>query len=115
MSDLVNEKRYQGNVQALILDWSGTTEDAYVVAPTVVFVEVFKRQNVEISMAEARAPMGLRKDLHIKALTEIDQIREGWKNVHGKYPNQTDVDRMFADIEPGIEDVNRRLSLGERP
>ena len=41
MSDLVNEKRYQGNVQALILDWSGTTEDAYVVAPTVVFVEVF--------------------------------------------------------------------------
>ena len=100
MSDLVNEKRYQGNVQALILDWSGTTADAYVVAPAVVFVEVFKRQNVEISMAEARAPMGLRKDLHIKALTEIDQIRERWKNLHGKYPDQTDVDRMFADFVP---------------
>ena len=100
MSDLVNEKRYQGNVQALILDWSGTTADAYVVAPAVVFVEVFKRQDVEISMAEARGPMGLRKDLHIKALTEIDQIRERWKNVHGKYPNQTDVDRMFADFVP---------------
>ena len=38
----------------------------------VVFVEVFKRQNVEISMPEARGPMGLRKDLHIKALTEVD-------------------------------------------
>ena len=44
-----------GKVQAVILDWSGTTADAYVVAPAVVFVDVFKRQNVEISMAEAEA------------------------------------------------------------
>ena len=31
----------------MILDWSGTTADAYVIAPTVVFVEVFKKQGVE--------------------------------------------------------------------
>ncbi|GIS64880.1 MAG: hypothetical protein CM1200mP3_11280 [Chloroflexota bacterium] len=54
MESLINEKRYRGKVQAVILDWSGTTADAYVVAPAVVFFEVFKRQNVEISMAEAR-------------------------------------------------------------
>ena len=100
MESLINEKRYRGKVQAVILDWSGTTADAYVVAPAVVFVEVFKRQNVEISMAEARGPMGLRKDLHIKALTEIDEIKERWKSIHGKYPDQTDVDRMFEDFVP---------------
>ena len=100
MESLINEKRYRGKVQAVILDWSGTTADAYVVAPAVVFVEVFKRQNVEISMAEARGPMGLRKDLHIKALTEVDEIKERWKSIHGKYPDQTDVDKMFEDFVP---------------
>ena len=100
MESLINEKRYRGKVQAVILDWSGTTADAYVVAPAVVFVEVFKRQNVEISMAEARGPMGLRKDLHIKALTEVDEIKERWKRIHGKYPDQTDVDKMFEDFVP---------------
>ena len=74
MTNYLDEKRYNGKVQAVILDWSGTTADAYVVAPAVVFVEVFKKQNVEISMAEARGPMGLRKDLHIKALSEVDEI-----------------------------------------
>ncbi len=123
MNKYVEEKRYRGKVQAVILDWSGTTADAYVVAPAVVFVKVFKRQNVEISMAEARGPMGLRKDLHIKALTEVDEIKERWKNVHGKYPDQSDVDRMFADfvplqldclrkyttLLPGVAEVTQRL------
>ena len=123
MNKYVEEKKYRGKVQALILDWSGTTADAYVVAPATVFVEVFKRQNVEISMPEARGPMGLRKDLHIKALTEVDTIKERWKGVHGKYPDQSDVDRMFADfvplqldclrkyttLLPGVAEVTQRL------
>ena len=74
-------------------------------------------------MAEARGPMGLRKDLHIKALTEVDEIKERWKNVHSKYPDQSDVDRMFADfvplqldclrkyttLLPGVAEVTQRL------
>ncbi len=99
-SDYVYTRSYRGKVKALILDWSGTTADAYVLAPAVVFVDVFKKHGVEISMPEARGPMGLRKDLHIKALTEEPEIRERWKGVHGKYPDQDDVDRMFADFVP---------------
>lgn len=34
-------RTYRGKVRAVILDWSGTTADAYVIAPAVVFVEVF--------------------------------------------------------------------------
>lgn len=99
-ADFVFSRSYRGKVQALILDWSGTTADKYVVAPAVVFVEVFKRQGVEISMAEARGPMGLRKDLHIAALTKVPAIAERWKAKFGKYPDQADVDRMFADFVP---------------
>ena len=114
---------YRGKVKALILDWSGTAADAYVLAPAVVFVEVFKKHRVEISMQEARGPMGLRKDLHIKALTEVDTIKERWKSVYGKYPDQKDVDNMFKDfvpmqldclrqytgLLPGIAEVTQRL------
>ena len=99
-SDYVYTRSYRGKVKAVILDWSGTTADAYVLAPAVVFVDVFKKHGVDISMPEARGPMGLRKDLHIKALTEVPEIRERWKAVHGKYPEQDDVDRMFADFVP---------------
>lgn len=123
MSDFVYSRSYRGRVKALVLDWSGTTADAYVVAPAVVFVEVFRNQGVEISMAEARGPMGLRKDLHIKALTEDPVIFERWKSIKGKLPDQGDVDAMFADfvplqldclrkytdLLPGVAEVTQRL------
>ena len=99
-TDCVYRREYRGQVKAVILDWSGTTVDAYVIAPAVVFVEVFKKQGVEISMLEARGPMGLRKDLHIKALTQDPEIRQRWKSVKGKYPDQSDVDSMFEDFVP---------------
>ena len=99
-SEYVFSREYRGKVKGLVLDWSGTTLDAYVIAPAVVFVEVFRNQGVDITMEEARGPMGLRKDLHIKALTEVPEIRERWKAVKGTDPDQGDVDAMFADFVP---------------
>ena len=121
--DFTYTRTYRGKIQALVLDWSGTLADAYVIAPAIVFVEVFKNQGVEISMLEARGPMGLRKDLHIKKLTEDPVIAERWKSVKGKYPDQGDVDTMFkdfvpaqlkclrqyTDLLPGVKDVCLRL------
>jgi len=99
-SDYVYTRGYRGKVKGIVLDWSGTTADAYVLAPAVVFVEVFKKHGVEISMAEARGPMGLRKDLHIEQLTLVPEIAERWKGIHGSYPDQGSVDAMFADFVP---------------
>ncbi|KAL3854830.1 hypothetical protein ACJMK2_014073 [Sinanodonta woodiana] len=93
-------RTYVGPAKAVILDWSGTTADKYVLAPAVVFVSVFKKHGVPISMKESRIPMGLRKDLHIKAITELPEVRQRWKDVHGKYPDQSDVDNMFKDFVP---------------
>ena len=98
--DFVYNRNYTGQVKGLILDWSGTTADAYVLAPAVVFVQVFQKHGVEVAMSEARGPMGLRKDLHIKAMTEIPETRERWYGIHGQYPTQQDVDRMFEDFVP---------------
>ncbi|MCH7542393.1 MAG: phosphonoacetaldehyde hydrolase [Proteobacteria bacterium] len=108
--NFVYERSYRGKVKALVLDWSGTVADAYVLAPAVVFAEVFKKHGVEISMFEARGPMGLRKDLHIKALTETPEIRHRWKEIKGKDPDQGDVDAMFEDFVPMQLDCLRQYT-----
>jgi phosphonoacetaldehyde hydrolase len=88
------------NVAYVMLDCSGTTMDRYVDAPAIVFVEVFKKYGLEISMPEARAPMGLRKDLHIRAITQTPSVRERFAAKFGREPGQGDVDKMFADFVP---------------
>jgi len=87
-------------IRYVILDCSGTTMDRYVDAPALVFVEVFRDFGVEISMAEARVPMGLRKDLHIEALTRQSAIRERWREAHGSDPGPADVEAMFEVFVP---------------
>ncbi|CAL1536285.1 unnamed protein product [Lymnaea stagnalis] len=95
-----HSRSYVGPVKACILDWSGTTIDKFVLAPAIVFVETFKKHKLTISMAEARVPMGIRKDLHIKAITELPEVRQRWKDVHGRYPDQRDVDALYKDLVP---------------
>lgn len=99
-SEYVYKRTYQGRVKGLILDWSGTTADAFVIAPAIVFVEAFEKHGVEISMEEARGPMGLRKDLHIAALMEVPEIRDRWTKVYDAEPTQKDVDAVFGDFVP---------------
>ena len=103
-------KRYTGPVRACILDWSGTTADRYVIAPAVVFREVFEKFGVPISMPEARLPMGLRKDLHIKAITKIPEVRQRWFDKYKAYPTQKDVDKMFKDFVPMQLDCLRKYT-----
>jgi len=99
-SEYTFARTYRGKIKCAVLDWSGTLADAYVIAPAVVFVEVFKSQGVEISMEEARGPMGLRKDIHIKKLTEDPVIAARWEKIKGKPPTQADVDAMFVEFVP---------------
>lgn len=99
-NEYVYKREYRGNIKGVILDWSGTTIDKYVMAPAVVFVEVFKKYNVPITMREARLPMGLRKDLHIKAIMEIPDVKNRWKDIYGNYPTDEDVNHMFEDFVP---------------
>jgi phosphonoacetaldehyde hydrolase len=108
--DTENVERSVGYV---MLDCSGTTMDRYVDAPAIVFVEVFRRYGLEISMPEARAPMGLRKDLHIAAITRIPSVRERFVAKFGREPAQSDVDAMFAVFVPTQLDLLRKGNYHE--
>jgi phosphonoacetaldehyde hydrolase len=93
-------RSYRGKIQAVLLDWAGTTMDFGCVAPAVVFVEVFKRKGVPITMEEARAPMGAHKRVHIQRITQLDSVRRRWKEARGRLPNDDDVEAMFTDFVP---------------
>jgi len=91
---------YNGRIKACILDWSGTTVDAHVLAPAVVFVAVFKKHGVNISMKEARKPMGLRKDLHIKEILKMPEVNQRWCQIKGSIPTNKDAEELFKDFVP---------------
>lgn len=94
------QRTYRGPIEAVILDWAGTTMDYGCMAPAVVFVEVYKRKQVPISMEEARIPMGAHKKVHIRKISEIESVRRRWQETHGRLPNDDDIDAMFADFIP---------------
>ncbi|MEK7245452.1 MAG: phosphonoacetaldehyde hydrolase [Pseudomonadota bacterium] len=96
----VYQRSYRGPIKAVILDWAGTTMDFGCMAPAVVFVEVYKRKGVPISMEEARAPMGAHKRVHIKKISELESVRRRWLETHHRLPDDGDVDAMFAEFVP---------------
>lgn len=66
----VYRRTYKGTVKLVIFDWAGTTMDYGCHAPAVVFVEVFKRRGVEITMEQARV-------FPPEAVVKIDDTKPG--------------------------------------
>ena len=93
-----------GPVRGVILDWAGTAVDYGCVGPVAVFIEVFKRRGVEVTAAEARKPMGLMKKDHVRQMCADPSVAAKWEAVHGRQPNEGDVDAMYQDVEPLMVD-----------
>lgn len=98
--DFAYKRSYTGPIEAVLFDWAGTTMDFGCLAPAHVFVEVFKRQQIPITIEEARAPMGAHKRVHIERITELESVRARWQQIHGRAPTGDDVSAMFADFVP---------------
>ena len=98
--DFLFQRSYRGNLKCAILDWAGTTMDYGVYAPAVVFLEVFRRHGVEITMEEARAPMGIHKKMHLREIAETPAVAARWRQVIGREVQAEDIDHMFADFVP---------------
>jgi phosphonoacetaldehyde hydrolase len=93
-------QRPSGPIQAVILDWAGTTVDHGSIAPVMAFVETFRLHDVEISVEEARGPMGMHKCDHIRAITQMPLVAALWEAAHGRQPNETDVAAMYEEFIP---------------
>lgn len=91
---------YTGPLKAAIFDWAGTTLDFGCMAPSVVFVEVFKRHGVPITIEQARGPMGANKRVHIQEIAAMDEVAAKWEAAHGRKPAGEDIDAMYRDFVP---------------
>ena len=87
-------------LQAVIFDWAGTMLDFGSLAPTQIFVEAFASFGLQISLAQARGPMGLSKWQHIRTLLDDPQIARDWQSLHGQLPSDADVDAIYARFMP---------------
>lgn len=92
--------QYQGPIQAIILDWAGTTIDFGSLAPVRAFIELFEREGVNASQAQAREPMGTEKREHITRMLSNADIQQQWQSVKGKPHTQADIDRLYDDFLP---------------
>lgn len=92
--------RYRGPLKAVILDWAGTTMDYGCYAPAEVFMEVFKRQGVEITIEQARAPMGAHKKVHIAAIAAMPDVARRWQAKYGRPCSEEDIEAMFREFVP---------------
>jgi phosphonoacetaldehyde hydrolase len=92
-------------IAAVIFDWAGTMVDFGSRAPMGAFVEAYRRFGVEISIAQAREPMGLPKRDHIAALMADSEIAARWAAAHGKKPGEVEIDALYDVFVPLNADV----------
>jgi phosphonoacetaldehyde hydrolase len=87
-------------IKLVVLDWAGTVIDFGCLAPSGAFVAAFAQKGVEVSLAEARGPMGLHKKDHIRAMLRTDAVGEKWRAAAGRDWAETDVEELYRTVTP---------------
>lgn len=87
-------------LKAVVFDWAGTTVDHGSCAPAIVFQEIFRRQGIEISVEQAREPMGMAKREHIATITRMPDVSARWIAKFGREASAEDVDSMYEEFLP---------------
>ncbi len=98
------------NIKAVIFDWAGTIIDYGCMAPTQVFIEVFLAKGLQLSIEEARSPMGLAKKDHVRELIRLDSIQKQWLAKYGQIPGEADVEAIYATLEPSLAMIVKNFS-----
>ena len=95
-----SQYRYRGQLQAVVLDWAGTTVDFGSRAPVLAVMEAFRRIDVPVTVEEARGPMGMAKRDHLRVMLEMPDVNSRWRKAFNRPPNPDDVDRLYAQFLP---------------
>ena len=87
-------------IRLVIFDWAGTTVDHGSRGPLAPFIRAFAAQGVELTQEEARAPMGLDKKDHVRALLQLPELARRWRERHARHPSEHDVEDLYARFIP---------------
>jgi phosphonoacetaldehyde hydrolase len=88
------------SLRAVILDWAGTAVDYGSLAPRLAFEGVFRRRGISLGQEEVRAPMGMDKRDHIRAILQMASVQERWLERYGKPPDESDAESVYQEFIP---------------
>lgn len=100
MEPFLRTRVYDGPVRAVVLDWAGTAVDHGCLGPAAVFVQAFALHGVDVTVAEAREPMGSEKREHVRRMLAMEGVAARWRAEHGHAPGESAVDAVYRDVEP---------------
>jgi len=119
--------RYTGKIKLCVLDTAGVVCDGPqdlrhiypgddlkgCKAPVIPFVEVLRRHNITVDWATVRKPMGLFKKTHLQMLLEDPSVAEQFRNKYGREWTEADLDQMFKEFQPLLNEVIVRDELAK--
>jgi phosphonoacetaldehyde hydrolase len=98
------------HIQALILDWAGTTVDFGSLAPVAGLQRVFAANGVPVTAAEVRAHMGVLKKDQIRNICAGDRVSQAWVAQLGQPPSESDVECLFQEFLPRQAEILAEFS-----
>jgi len=101
MNTIIQAVPMQNRLEAVIFDWAGTVLDFGSFAPTQIFVDAFKTAfDFDLTLDEARWPMGLGKWQHIEALGREPKIAARWLARFDRPMSASDVRYIYETFIP---------------
>jgi len=88
------------SIKAVIFDWAGTMIDFGCMAPVNAFISAFEEKNIQITLSEAREPMGLAKRDHVKAILSGERVKNEWIKIYNSPPIDEDIDAIYHIVTP---------------
>jgi len=84
----------------LLFDWSGTIVDFGSRAPAKAFMRAFEESSIQITEAEARAPMGLSKWEHIESILRLPRVTKIWNQIYTREWTNIDIAMIYERYLP---------------
>lgn len=105
-------RHYTGPIEGVVLDWAGTVCDYGCRAPVEAFIELFRREGLSLTPAQAREPMGTEKREHIRRVLGIPAVAAAWQAAKGSAASEAEIDRLYTLFEPiQLETIRRNAAL----
>lgn len=82
-----------------MLDWAGTMVDYGSRAPVQAFMAALARHRIDVTIDQAREPMGKAKRDHIASILAMPSIAAQWRDRHGRDYSEGDIDRIYVDFQ----------------
>lgn len=92
-------------IEAIVLDWAGTTIDYGCLAPVSSFKKAFAHFGITISDALIRQDMGLDKQTHIQKLLHDPEIQAAWHAQEPAVPLSEAVTSIYSQFQIEIDQV----------